>query len=343
MNIVINGFGRIGRATLKLLLEKKNINVVAINDLNPVATLVHLLKHDTVYGRYNKSVRAVGNSIIVGGKRIKVLVKRDPSELPWAELKVDIAIESTGVFRTHALAMSHVEAGAKKVIITAPSKECGCGAKNCSVKVIVPGVNSNIIRKSDQIISMASCTTNSLAPVTAVIKKSFGVKKAIMTTIHSYTAGQNLVDGANKDLRRARAAAMNIVPTSTGAAKATCQIIPELSGKFDGISVRVPTPTVSLTDVVYLLKKKVTKEALNNVLTKASKSSGLKGILSVSNEPLVSSDYIGNSSSAIVDLEFTNVVDGDLVKVLVWYDNEWGYSARLADACEYIKNKKLLK
>lgn len=342
MNVAINGFGRIGRATFKLLLEKKNINIVAINDLNPIETLAYLLRYDSVYGIYNKSIRFNGSSIIVDGKHIKVIAKREPAELPWADLKVDVVIESTGIFRTHALAMKHIQAGAKKVVITAPPKVCDCGVKNCVVKIIVPGVNEKNIKKSDQIISMASCTTNCLAPITSVIEKSFGIRKAIMTTIHSYTADQNLVDGANKDLRRGRAAALNMVPTTTGAAIATCEVIPELAGKFDGLAIRVPTPTVSICDVVYLLKNKTTKDNVNSVLEKSSKNISLRGILKVTKDPLVSCDYAGNDASATVDLSLTNVVDGDLVKIIAWYDNEWGYSARLAGTCEFIKKKKLL-
>ncbi len=342
MNIAINGFGRIGRAVLKILLEKKNMNIVAINDLNPIATLVHLLKFDSVYGVFHENIKFNNSSLIIKGKRIKVTAKKNPLELPWKELKVDLVIESTGVFRTHAQSIKHIAAGARKVIISAPPKDCNCKDKNCQVKIIVPGVNEKILRKSDKVLSMASCTTNCLAPVTNVIKKAFGVKKAIMTTVHSYTAGQNLVDGANNDLRRARAAAVNIVPTTTGAAKATCITLPDLVGKFDGIAIRVPTPTVSLCDIVYVTSKKTTKEKINKAFIKASKSTGLKNILSVSSLPLVSSDYIGDSSSAIVDLALTNVIDGDLLKVLAWYDNEWGYSARLADTCEYIKIKKLI-
>ena len=342
MNIAINGFGRIGRAALKLLLESRSTKVVAINDPNPVENLVHLLKYDSVYGSFGVGASFNKTSITVGKAKIKVFSERDPSKLPWGALGVDVVIEATGVFRTHSLAMQHVFAGAKKVIISAPSKECGCGEKKCDVKMVVMGVNENAIRKSDKVVSMASCTTNCLLPVTSVLERSFGVKKAIMTTVHAYTAGQNLVDGASADLRRGRAGAVNIVPTTTGAARAACSILPKLSGKFDGVSIRVPVPTVSLVDAVYVLKKRVSVERVNGVFVKASKSVRLKGVLKVSNEPLVSSDYIGEAASAVVDLGMTNVVDGDLVKVLAWYDNEWGYCARLADLCEFMKKKKLI-
>jgi glyceraldehyde 3-phosphate dehydrogenase len=326
MNIAINGFGRIGRATFKALLNKKSkqINIVAINDLTDTAALAHLLKYDTCYGIYNNKVGFTKDSLIVDGKKYRVTAEKDPSKLPWRELQVDVVIESTGRFLDRESAGGHLIAGAKKVILSAP-------AKTDDIKTIVLGVNENKLKASDKIISMASCTTNCLAPVTEVIRKNFGIKKAIMTTIHSYTADQNLVDGPHKDLRRARAAAMNIVPTTTGAAKAVTKTIPALVNKFDGLAIRVPTPVVSLCDTVYVTKKKVDEKKINAVLKKAAASGALRGILSVTDEPLVSSDFIGNSASATVDLSLTKVVDGDLVKIISWYDNEWGYSSRLAD------------
>ena len=337
VNIAINGFGRIGRATLKILISKKikNVNVVAINDLTDTKTLAHLLKYDTAYGEFKKSVSYDNDHIIVAGKKYKVFAEKDPSVLPWKELKVDIVLESTGIFRTKELAMRHVKAGAKKVIISAPSKGEG-------VKTIVIGVNEDKIKKNDKVISMASCTTNCLSPVTDVIRKNFGIKKAIMTTVHSYTADQKIVDGPHKDLRRARAAAMNIVPTTTGAAIATCKTIPQLKGNFDGMAIRVPTIVGSICDIVFITRKKVTEKQVNQIFKKASKSARLKGILGVSENELVSSDYVGSDYSSIVDLPLTKVIGGDLLKVVAWYDNEWGYSNRVAELVEYIARKRLI-
>ncbi|MCD4693791.1 type I glyceraldehyde-3-phosphate dehydrogenase [bacterium] len=336
MNVAINGFGRIGRATFKALLDNKNINIVAINDLTDLSNLVHLLKYDSVYGVYDKKVRRSSHHLYVDGKKFKVLAERDPSNLPWKELGVDVVLECTGFFRTEETAGKHLEAGAKKVIISAHAKG------DEGIKNIVLGVNENEIKKSDKIISMASCTTNCLAPVTSVIKKKFGIKKAIMTTIHSYTSSQNIVDGPHKDLRRGRAAAINIVPTTTGAAIATTKTIPSLKGKFDGMAVRTPTPVGSLCDIVFSISKKVTEKDINKALTKASKTSKLRGILEVTNDPIVLSDIVGNPASSIVDLELTKVVDGDLVKIISWYDNEWGYSNRMADTADYLRKKKLV-
>ncbi len=336
MNIAINGFGRIGRAVFKILLEKKgDIKVVAINDLTDTKTLAHLLKYDSCYGIYKKDVSYAADSLIVAGKKYRITAEKDPSVLPWKELDVDIVLECTGKFRSKEKAMPHIKAGAKKVIISAP-------ADDPKVKTFVLGVNEEKISKNDKVISNASCTTNCLAPITEVIKKNFGIKKAIMTTIHSYTADQNLVDGPHKDLRRARAAAANMVPTTTGAAIAVAETIPSLKNKFDGMSVRVPTPVVSLTDAVYVTSKKVDGKKVNFAFKQAARSARLKGIIEASDEPLVSSDLIQNPASAIVDLGMTRVVDGDLLKVVAWYDNEWGYSCRLADLAEYISKRKLL-
>jgi glyceraldehyde 3-phosphate dehydrogenase len=334
MNVAINGFGRIGRAVFKSLLNKKGINVVAINDLTDTKTLAQLLQYDSCYRVYGKKVTAQADNLVVAGKKYKVLAEKEPAKLPWGKMKVDIVLECTGRFLDMAGAGEHIKAGAKKVIISAP-------AKDETIKNIVLSVNEKDLNKNDKIISMASCTTNCLAPVTKIISDNFGIKKAVMSTIHSYTADQNLVDGPHKDLRRARAAALNIVPTTTGAAKAAAKTIPALVGKFDGLSLRVPTPVVSLCDAVYITEKFVTAEAVNKIIKQAA-AKNYKGYVAVTEEPLVSSDFIGNSSSAIVDLPLTKVIGGDMLKIISWYDNEWGYSCRLADLCEYINKKKLL-
>ncbi len=336
MNIAINGFGRIGRASFKIILENhKNINVVAINDLTDTKTLAHLLQYDSCYGKFSKNVSSTKDSLVVGGKKYKVFAEKDPANLPWKDLKVDVVLECTGIFRDAEKAGAHIRAGAKKVIISAP-------AKGGDVKTFVMGVNENKLLKSDNIISNASCTTNCLAPVTDIIRENFGIKKAVMTTIHSYTADQNIVDGPHSDLRRARAAAVNIVPTTTGAAKAVTKTIPQLKDKFDGMAVRVPTPVGSLCDIVFLLNKKTDAEKVNAAFKKASKLAKYKNIIEASNDPLVSLDIVGNKTSAIVDLESTKVVDGDLLKVIAWYDNEMGYSARMVDLAQFLKKKKFV-
>jgi len=336
VNIAINGFGRIGRATFKALLDKKiKVNIIAINDLTDTKILAHLLKFDSVYGQYGKIVSSKGDNIIAAGRKYKVLSQTEPAKLPWKELGVDIVLECTGRFRTKEEAREHIKAGAKKVIISAP-------AKSENIKTIVLGVNENKIKKSDKILSMASCTTNCLAPVAAIIKNNFGIKKAIMTTVHSYTIDQNLVDGPNKDLRRARAAAINIIPTTTGAAIATTKIIPQLKGKFDGMAIRVPTLVGSLCDIVFITNKKVDEKRVNQALKKASASASYRGLIEITDEAVVSSDIVGNSASAIIDLSLTKVIGGDLVKIVAWYDNEWGYSCRLAELVELIMKKRLL-
>jgi glyceraldehyde 3-phosphate dehydrogenase len=335
MNIAINGFGRIGRAAFKALLDRPGVNIVAINDLTDTNTLAHLLKYDSCYGIYNRSVKSTANSLIVNNKSFPVLAEKDPARLPWKKFKVDVVIESTGRFTDPLAAGAHLKAGAKKIILSAPAK--GKGAKT-----LVLGVNEQKITRQDNIISMASCTTNCLAPVTDIIRRNFGIENALMTTIHSYTADQNLVDGPHKDLRRARAAALSMIPTTTGAAIAATQAIPELKDRFDGLSVRVPTPVGSLCDSVYVLKKKTTADKVNKVLSAASRTSRLRGIVTVTNDPIVSIDIVGNSASAIVDLSLTTVIGGNLLKVIAWYDNEWGYSNRLADLCVYLKKKKLV-
>jgi glyceraldehyde 3-phosphate dehydrogenase len=325
----INGFGRIGRQAFKVALEKKEIELVAINDLTSPQVLAHLLKYDTNYGIYPKEVSFDEKNIIVDGKKILVLAEKDPSLLPWAKLAVDVVIESTGRFTDHDKASAHLKAGAKKVIISAPTKDGGL------TKTFVLSVNADKYN-GEAIISNASCTTNCITPVAQVLYDAFGIKKIMMTTIHSFTAEQNLVDGPppgehSTDLRRARAATQNIVPTSTGATIAATEAIPELKGLFHGLSIRVPTPIGSLSDFVALVAKKTSKEEVNKAFSDASKSERYKGILSVSDAPLVSSDIVGNPNSTIIDLELTQVIDGDFVKVVAWYDNEFGYSNRLVE------------
>jgi glyceraldehyde-3-phosphate dehydrogenase, type I len=322
--IAINGFGRIGRNAFKLAFERDDIEVVAINDLTDTKTLAHLLKHDSTYGTYHYDVSYDENSIFVDGKQIRVLAEKDPALLLWGEFGVDVVIEATGLFVQPDKARAHINAGAKKVVISAPAK--GEGAK-----FIVLGVNEHELTREDDIISNASCTTNCIAPVMAILEREFGIEKSLMTTIHSYTASQRILDAPAKDLREARSAAENIVPTTTGAAIATAKVIPSLVGKFDGLSVRVPTAVVSLSDITAVLKRNTTKEEINEVFKRAAADPFYQGILTVTEEPLVSTDFKGNSHSTIVDLELTNVVGGNLVKVVAWYDNEWGYSNRLVE------------
>ena len=322
--IAINGFGRIGRNAFKLAFERDDIEVVAINDLTDTKTLAHLLKHDSTYGTYHYDVSYDENSIFVAGKQIRVLAERDPALLPWGEFGIDVVIEATGLFVQPEKARAHINAGAKKVVISAPAK--GEGAK-----FIVLGVNEHELTREDDIISNTSCTTNCIAPVMAVLEREFGIEKSLMTTVHSYTASQRILDAPAKDLREARSAAENIVPTTTGAAIATAKVIPSLEGKFDGLSVRVPTAVVSLSDITAVLKRNTTKEEINEVFKRAAADPFYQGILAVTDEPLVSMDFKGNSHSSIVDLSLTNVVDGNLIKVVAWYDNEWGYSNRLVE------------
>lgn len=322
--IAINGFGRIGRNAFKLAFERDDIEVVAINDLTDTKTLAHLLKHDSTYGTYHHDVSYDDNSIFVAGKQIRVLAEKDPALLPWGEFDVDVVIEATGLFVQPEKARAHINAGAKKVVISAPAK--GEGAK-----FIVLGVNEHELTREDDIISNASCTTNCIAPVMAILEREFGIEKSLMTTVHSYTASQRILDAPAKDLREARSAAENIVPTTTGAAIATAKVIPSLVGKFDGLSVRVPTAVVSLSDITAVLKRNTTKEEINEVFKRAAADPFYQGILTVTEEPLVSTDFKGNSHSSIVDLELTNVVGGNLVKIVAWYDNEWGYSNRLVE------------
>ena len=324
IKVGINGFGRIGRNAFKIAFERPDMEIVAVNDLTDTKTLAHLLKHDSSYGTYSHDVSFDDENIIVNGKKVRVLSEKDPAALPWGDMGVDVVIESTGLFTKIEDARKHLDAGAKKVVISAPGK-------SDEIKTIVLGVNEDTVTKEDQIISNASCTTNCIAPVMKVLEDNFGIEKAMMTTVHSYTASQRLQDAPAKDLREARAAAENIVPTTTGASKAAAKAIPSLEGKFNGLSVRVPTPVVSLSDITAVLKRDDTKEEINEVMKKAAKEPFYEGIIGVTEEELVSIDFRGNSHSAIVDLPLTDVVGGNLVKVVAWYDNEWGYSNRLVE------------
>jgi glyceraldehyde 3-phosphate dehydrogenase len=336
--IAINGLGRIGRPVLRIILNKHpELDVVAINDLTEPKTLAHLLKFDSLYRSYNKTIKIDQNELLIDGtsrgKKIKVFQEKDPLNLPWQELKVDVVLECSGVFTDYQGAKKHLEAGAKKVLISAPSKDSD------KISSYVLGINKEKFDpEKDEIVDMASCTTNCLAPVAKVLNDNYGIIKGFMTTIHSYTNDQRILDFAHKDLRRARAAAINIIPTTTGAAKAIGNVIPELKGKLDGIALRVPTPTVSVVDLVCLTEKETTKEEVNLALKKASQEDNFKGILGVEDAPLVSSDYIGNSFSSVVDSSLT-MVQGNLVKIIAWYDNEWAYACRLAEFAEYIGKK----
>ncbi len=323
--VAINGFGRIGRCAFKIAFERSDIEIVAVNDLTDIKTLAHLLKHDTTYGAYQHEVSYDDAGITVNGFHFKVLAEKDPSKLPWGAHDIDVVIESTGLFVKHDDLAVHLTAGAKRVILSAPEKD------DTHHDTYVMGVNEQDLKPEHTVISNASCTTNCITPVAAVIESHFGIEKAMMTTVHSYTASQRLQDAPSKDLREARAAAENIVPTTTGATIAAGKALPALQGIFNGLSVRVPTPVVSLADFTFVTKKKTSIEEVNEVFKKAASEPYYQGIIAVSEEPLVSSDYKGNSHSAIVDLELTSVVDGDLVKVVAWYDNEWGYSSRLVE------------
>lgn len=329
--IAINGFGRIGRNAFKIAFERPDLEIVAVNDLTDTKTLAHLLKHDSNYGAYQHKVSSDEHGIIVEDKKIKVLSEKEPTKLPWKDLGVEVVIESTGLFTDPAKAKAHIEAGAKKVIISAPAK--GDGAET-----IVLGVNEDKIESASEIISNASCTTNSITPIMAVLETNFGIEKAMMTTIHSYTASQVLLDGPAKDIREARNAATNIVPTTTGASVAAAKAMPSLEGIFGGMSIRVPTPVVSLSDFAVVTKKSVSVEEVNEAMKKAAADPYYQGILDVTEEELVSSDFIGNSHSAIVDLKLTAVIGGNLVKVVAWYDNEWGYSNRLVELMADVAN-----
>jgi glyceraldehyde 3-phosphate dehydrogenase len=333
IKVGINGFGRIGRNVVRAGLHNPNIEFVAANDLTDTKTLAHLLKYDSILGPLHESVKADGDAIIVDGKRIKIFATKDPAELDWTSLGVQIVIESTGKFTDATQAVKHLKGTVKKVIISAP-------AKNEDITIVL-GVNENAYDPSKHnIISNASCTTNCLAPVVKVIQEAFGIEKGTMTTIHSYTNDQNVLDFPHKDLRRARAAALNMIPTSTGAAKAIGLVMPELKGKLDGYSMRVPTPDVSAVDFVCILKKPATSEEVNAAL-KAAAEGPMKGILGYTEDPVVSTDMLHNPNSSIVDSQMTKVLDGNLLKVLAWYDNEWGYSMRVVDLIEFLAEKGL--
>ena len=331
IKVAINGFGRIGRQVFKHIENNHpNLEVVAINDLTDTKTLAHLLKHDSTYGDYGKEIKATEKSIIVGGNEVSILAEKDPEKLPWKNLKVDVVLECTGFFTDSEGAGKHLKAGAKKVIVSAPCKD---------LPGFVLGVNAETYdAEKVNIMDMGSCTTNCLAPIAKVLNDEFGIVKGFMTTVHSYTNDQKILDLPHKDLRRARAAALNMIPTSTGAAKAIGKMIPELNGKLDGISIRVPTPTVSVLDLIVELSKPTTKEEVNAAFKKAAASKNYKGVLRVEEEPLVSMDFKGDTYSAIVDAEETMVKD-NMVKVIGWYDNEWGYSCRLAEFCEFVGKK----
>lgn len=324
VKVAINGFGRIGRNAFKILQGRKDAEVVAINDITDAATLAHLLKYDSSYGTYDQEVSSNEHAIIVNGKEIPVYAEKDPHNLPWANLGVDVVIESTGFFTKPEDAKAHIDAGAKRVVISAPAK--GEGAKT-----IVLGVNEEAVTPDDLILSNASCTTNCIAPIMKVLEDEFGIEKAMMTTVHSYTGSQRILDAPAKDLREARSAAENIVPTTTGASKAAALTIPSLQGKFNGLSVRVPTPVVSLSDITAVIKRNTTKEELVAFFKKIANEQYYQGIIGVTEEELVSSDFIGDPRSCIVDLPLIDVVGGNMIKVVAWYDNEWGYSNRLVE------------
>ena len=334
VNVAISGFGRIGRLVLRSIIEskRKDINVVAINDLAPIETNAFLLSKDTVHGPLNEKISVKRNKIMVGKKAITVLNQRDPQKLPWKRLKIDVALECTGLFTSKEKASMHLKAGAKKVLVSAPCTNAD--------KTIVYGVNDEEINRDDLVVSNASCTTNCLAPVAKVLHEKFGIVHGYMTTIHSYTGDQSVLDTFHPDLRRARAAALSMIPTSTGAAKAVGLVMPELSGKLDGTAIRVPTPNVSLIDFKFVSKKRMSVETINKAMSTASRSKNLTGILSVNSDPLVSNDFNHNPSSSNFDLTQTQVIDGKFGRVLSWYDNEWGFSNRMCDTAVAMKRAK---
>lgn len=333
VKVAINGFGRIGRQAFKAMLDTKGLEVVAINDLTDNSVLAHMLQHDSVYGKYTKEVKASEGSLVVGGKEIAAFTERNPAKLPWKNLGVDVVLESTGFFRSKDKAAVHVKAGAKKVVISAPPK-----GQICSQYIL--NVNTgNYNPVEEDVVSMASCTTNCLAPMVKVLHEGIGIEQGFMTTVHSYTSDQNLVDGPHSDLRRARAAGINMVPTSTGAAKAITTIFTDLAGRLDGLAVRVPTPTGSLTDFTCVLKKETSAEEVNALFKKAS-SGSLARNLEYSEQDIVSTDIVGNSHGCVFDSKLTHA-NGKMIKVLGWYDNEWGYSSLLADFIKFLAGKGL--
>ncbi len=327
LKVGINGLGRIGRCALKILMDSDQLEVIAANDLVPADQLAYLIKHDTVYGTYGGLVEAASDAIVIEDNRCKLFSKKDPSSIPWGDLNVDIVFECTGVFRTKDDMKKHLEAGAKAVILSAP-------AKDEDVATVVYGVNKS--GEDVRMLSCASCTTNAITPVAEVMSRRVGVKRAIMTTVHGYTSSQGLVDMPNKSMRRGRAAAMNMVPTSTGAAKATALALPQYKNKFDGVAVRTPVITGSIADVAFVTERKTSVEEINEIFTEEACTDRYREVLGVTTEPLVSSDIIKDPRASIVDLEMTRVVDGDLVKVMAWYDNEWGYASQMVREAERI-------
>ena len=334
INVAISGFGRIGRLVLRSIIEnkRKDINIVAINDLAPVETNAFLLSYDSIHGPLKEEVNIKKEKIVIGNKKILVLKERDPKNLPWKKLKIDIVFECTGLFTSKDTASMHLKAGAKKVLVSAPCNDAD--------KTIVYGVNHDTLTKKDIVVSNASCTTNCLAPVTKVLNDNFGIVHGYMTTIHAYTGDQKVLDTFHSDPRRARAAALSMIPTSTGAAKAVGLVMPELAGKLDGTAIRVPTPNVSLIDFKFVTKKKINAESINKAMIKASKSKNLKNVLSVNSEPLVSTDFNHNPASSNFDLTQTQVIDGTFGRVLSWYDNEWGFSNRMCDTAVVMSKSK---
>lgn len=320
--VAINGLGRIGRAALKVLLDTDGLELVAVNDIGSAENMAYLLKYDTVYGRYEREVEATENALVIDGQTIPYLSERDPAKLPWGSMNVDVVLECTGIFTKQEDASKHIQAGAKFVILSGPTS-------SADVPTVVHGVNT--VNGDVKIVSCASCTTNNIAPVMEVMQRRIGVKKAIMTTVHAYTATQALVDapGGKKDMRRGRAAAANLVPSTTGAAKATAKALPELEGKFDGISVRAPVPVGSIADIVIVTERPTTREEINSILREEAQTERYRGILAVTDEELVSSDIIKDPHASIVSLDLTQVVDGDLVKIMSWYDNEWGFTNQM--------------
>ena len=333
INVAINGFGRIGRCIARALFENSefsNIKLVAINASTELETLKHLLKYDSIHNKFSKKVDISENSLIIDGQQVIIVNDRDPKNLPWEQLKIDLVFECTGAFTKYSDASKHITAGAKKVIISAPAKEDG-------VKTIVYGVNEDLITSEDRVISIGSCTTNCLAPIAKILNNSIGIEKGLMTTIHAYTNDQNIVDNAHKDLRRARAASMSIIPTSTGAAKAIGLVIPELKGKLDGVAVRVPTPNVSMVDLTFISKKETSIEEVNKIITEAVNSkTSLRRAVEIVNEPLVSIDFNHNSFSSCFDTTQTKVLGNNLVKIASWYDNEWAFSIRMIDVAKLM-------
>lgn len=334
INVAISGFGRIGRLVLRSIIEnkRKDINIVAINDLAPVETNAFLLSYDSIHGPLKEKVKIKNEKIVVGNNKILVLKERDPKNLPWKKLKIDIVFECTGLFTSKDTASMHLKAGAKKVLVSAPCNDAD--------KTIVYGVNHDTLTKKDIVVSNASCTTNCLAPVTKVLNDNFGIVHGYMTTIHAYTGDQKVLDTFHSDPRRARAAALSMIPTSTGAAKAVGLVMPELAGKLDGTAIRVPTPNVSLIDFKFVTKKKINAESINKAMIRASKSKSLKNVLSVNSEPLVSTDFNHNPASSNFDLTQTQVIDGTFGRVLSWYDNEWGFSNRMCDTAVVMSKSK---